>query len=57
VGKAAATARQQHGKHISAAKNQQTTTEELLEAVFSVWSTLWHIILYSEDQQEKLSQL
>jgi hypothetical protein len=35
-----ATARQRHDKHVSTAMNQQATTEELLEAVFSVWSSL-----------------
>jgi hypothetical protein len=33
-----AIARQRRGKHVSAAMNQHTTTEELLEAVLSV---LW----------------
>jgi hypothetical protein len=32
-----AIARQRRGKHIFAATNQHATTEELLEAVFSVW--------------------
>jgi hypothetical protein len=31
-------ARQWHGKHIFAAMNQNTTTEELLEVEFSLWS-------------------
>jgi hypothetical protein len=44
-------ARQQHGKHVSAAKNQHSTIEELLEVVFSVWSVPR---LYSEDQWNKL---
>jgi hypothetical protein len=33
----AAIGRQRRGEHISAATNQHATTEELLEAVFSVW--------------------
>jgi hypothetical protein len=47
----AAIAMQQHSEHVSAAMNQHATTEELLEVVFSVWSTPR---LYSEDEQEKL---
>jgi hypothetical protein len=42
---------QWHSRQVSAAKNQHATTEELLEAVFSVWPVL---SLYSEDQQKKL---
>jgi hypothetical protein len=34
----AATAMQQHGKHVSAAMNQHSTIKELLETVFSSWS-------------------
>jgi hypothetical protein len=37
--KEAVIAKQWCGKHISAAVNQRATVEELLEAVFSVWST------------------
>jgi hypothetical protein len=40
----AAIAMQQHSEHVSAAMNQHTTTEELLEAVFSVWSMLRLIV-------------
>jgi hypothetical protein len=43
-------ARQQSGKHVSTVINQNTTTEELLEVVFSVW---YMPKLYSEDQHEK----
>jgi hypothetical protein len=46
-----AIATQSCGKHISAAINQHATTDELLEAVFSVWFVPR---LYSKDQQEKL---
>jgi hypothetical protein len=41
---------QSRGKYISAATNQRETIEELMEAVFSVWSAS---MLYSEDQREK----
>jgi hypothetical protein len=34
----AGTARQQHGKHLSAAADTCATVEELLDAVFSTWS-------------------
>jgi hypothetical protein len=44
----AAIPKQWHGKHISAAMNQHTT-EELLEAVLSVWSVPRP---YNKDQQE-----
>jgi hypothetical protein len=44
----AATAKQQCGKHVSTAMNQQATIKELTEAVFSVRVAPW---LYSEDQQ------
>jgi hypothetical protein len=47
----AAIARQRRVKHVSAAMNQHPAIEELLEAVFSVWSTPRP---YSEDQLEKL---
>jgi hypothetical protein len=47
-----AIAGQWHGKYNSTSTNQHATTEEPLETVFSVWSTLR---LYSEDQQEKLA--
>jgi hypothetical protein len=33
-----AIAGQHHGKHMSAAMDTHATVEELLEAVFSVWS-------------------
>jgi 3-hydroxyacyl-CoA dehydrogenase len=46
-------ARQQHGKQVSAAANQHTTTEELLEAVFSSQS----IQRLHEDQQLQLVSL
>jgi hypothetical protein len=46
----AATARQRHIKHVSAVTNQNATTEELPEAVSSMWSAPR---LYSEDQREK----
>jgi hypothetical protein len=49
-----AVARQQHGNHVSTAMNKHATTEELLEAVFFVWSVL---MLYSKDQQVKLVSL
>jgi hypothetical protein len=39
-----------HGKHISAAMNQHAI-EELLEAVFSMWSAPR---LYNEDKQQQL---
>jgi hypothetical protein len=41
-----AIARQQHGKHVSAAMNKHATTEKLLEAEFSIWSMSR---LYSKD--------
>jgi hypothetical protein len=44
-------ARQRLGKHISAANNQQAKIQELLEAMFSVWSAPK---LYSEYQLEEL---
>jgi hypothetical protein len=47
----AAIARQQDSKHVSAAMNQDATTEELLEVVYSVQSVLR---LYNEDQWKKL---
>jgi hypothetical protein len=46
-----AIARKRCGKHGSTSTNEHTTIEELLEAVFPVWSVLK---LYSEDQWEKL---
>jgi hypothetical protein len=46
-----AIARQRSSKRVSAAMNQHTTIEELLEGVFSVWSAPK---LYNEDQREKL---
>jgi hypothetical protein len=39
------------GKHISVAMNKHTTMEELLEAVFSVWSKP---TIYNGDQQQPL---
>jgi hypothetical protein len=33
-----AIARQRHGKHVSVAVDMHATVEELLEAVFSMWS-------------------
>jgi hypothetical protein len=44
-------ARLRHGKHASAATNQHATIEELLQTVFSVWSTQR---LYSKEQRRKL---
>jgi tellurite resistance protein len=32
-------ARQQHGKHVSVATNKHAAIEELLEVVFSIWSS------------------
>jgi hypothetical protein len=49
----AAIARQRHGKQMSVATSKQTTTEELLGAVFSMQSVLR---LCSEDNQEEGSQ-
>jgi hypothetical protein len=46
-----AISRQWRGKYVSAATKQQTSTEELLEVVFSTQSMLRK---YSEDQQQKL---
>jgi hypothetical protein len=46
-----AIARQRSSKHVSAAMNQHAIQEELLEAVFSVWSILR---LLSKGQWEKL---
>jgi hypothetical protein len=46
----AAIVRQRHGKHVSAATNECTTVEELLEAVSSVWSMLR---LHNEDHLDK----
>jgi hypothetical protein len=43
------TARQRRGKHVSVVTNNYATTEELLEAVFSVRSMLR---LYTENQLE-----
>jgi hypothetical protein len=37
-------ARQRLSKHVSAATNTCTTTEELLDAVFSVWSVSYQIV-------------
>jgi hypothetical protein len=45
----AAIARQRRGKHFSAAMNQYATMKELLETVFSKWSSPR---LYSEDQKK-----
>jgi hypothetical protein len=45
----AAIARRQRGKDFSAATNQPATMDELLEAVFSVWSAPR---IYSDDQSE-----
>jgi hypothetical protein len=42
-----AIARQRRGEYVSAVMNQDTTEEELLAAVFSVWSVRG---LHSEDQ-------
>jgi hypothetical protein len=42
-------ATQRRGKHSPAAMNQHATTQEMLEALFSVWSTP---TLYIEDQLE-----
>jgi truncated hemoglobin YjbI len=47
----AAIARHRRCEHVFAVKNQHTKTEEILEAVFSVWSAPR---LYSKDQREKL---
>jgi hypothetical protein len=44
-------ARQWHSKHISAVRNNHATTEESLEAVFSMRSVPR---LYKENQQEFL---
>jgi hypothetical protein len=43
-------ARQQQGKHVSAAKNKHATIEEFLEAVFSTWCMLR---FYNEDQLDE----
>jgi GTP1/Obg family GTP-binding protein len=51
--KEAAIARQQHGKLISAAKNQHAMMEVLLEVVFSMLSLPR---LYTEDQQQSLKR-
>jgi hypothetical protein len=45
-------ARQQHGKHISAAVNQHPTIEELLETVFSAWSMPKGYIMRTLAEQE-----
>jgi hypothetical protein len=45
-----AVARQRLDKHLAAAVDMHAAIEELLEAVFSVWSVLK---LYSEGHQEK----
>jgi hypothetical protein len=45
-------ARQCHSKHVSAATNQHTTTEEWLEVAFSMWYALK---LYSEEKWEPSS--
>jgi hypothetical protein len=47
--KLVAIARQQRSKHVSMAMNQHVTVKELLEVMFSEWSTPW---LYNEDQQQ-----
>jgi uncharacterized protein YabN with tetrapyrrole methylase and pyrophosphatase domain len=44
-------ARQRHGKHVSAVTNNHATTEELSDVVFSMWSVSR---LYKEDQWESL---
>jgi hypothetical protein len=44
-------ARQRHGKHVSAVTNNHATTEDLLEAVFSMLSVPW---LYEDNQLEFL---
>jgi hypothetical protein len=43
--------RQQHDKHVPTVTDNYTTVEELLEAVFSMWSVLR---LYKENQREFL---
>jgi hypothetical protein len=45
------TDRQRHDKHISVVKNDHATTEELLEAVFSM---RFMLRLYKENQREFL---
>jgi hypothetical protein len=44
---------QRHGKHICTATDTDATTEELLEAVFPVWSA-WR--LKSKGPTEKVSE-